>query len=163
MRKIHNPFKESRNYYCFGCSPRNEHGLQMEFFEDGAEVISFWEPGAHFQGYGSVLHGGIQATLMDELASWCIFIKLQTAGVTSRINVRFHKPVFTTQGALTLRASVKEANDRLATISVRLFDAKKRLCSESEVDYFIYTRELAVKKLSYPGYESFFEDLSTHR
>jgi len=64
-------------YQCFGCAPHNHNGLQMSFAEDGEYVVSEWEPKDYFQGYYNVLHGGIQATLMDEIASWLVQIKLK--------------------------------------------------------------------------------------
>ena len=157
MRKIRNPFLQSENYQCFGCSPRNACGLQMEFFEDGDEVISMWHPKNHLQGYGSVLHGGVQATAMDELASWAVFLKLKTAGVTSRLDVVYHKPVYTHRGEITLRASVQGVEENRATSAVRLFDAEGGLCSEATVVYFTFPPRLARKRLYYPGYDAFFE------
>ena len=95
MKKISNPFEKSENYNCFGCSQNNKFGLQMKFFEDEDEIVTFWQPQNRFQGYNFVLHGGIQATLMDEIASWVVFIKLKTAGVTSKMEIRYKKPVYT--------------------------------------------------------------------
>ena len=46
------------------------------------------------------LHGGIQATLADEISSWVVFRKFQTSGVTSRMEVRYHKPIRTTGGRI---------------------------------------------------------------
>ena len=93
-RKILNPYAKMEGYNCFGCSPDNHLGLQMEFYEDGEDIICEWEPVKHFGGYKSVLHGGIQATLLDEIASWTIQVKLKTAGVTANIDLRYKKTVF---------------------------------------------------------------------
>ena len=62
MRKIKNPYTDLEGYNCFGCSPNNPIGLNMEFYEDGEYVISDWEPKKHLTGYGNILHGGIQST-----------------------------------------------------------------------------------------------------
>ena len=35
MKKIINPWKNMEGYNCFGCSPDNEAGVRMEFYEDG--------------------------------------------------------------------------------------------------------------------------------
>ena len=40
MKKIINPWKDMEGYNCFGCSPDNEAGVRMEFYEDGDEVVS---------------------------------------------------------------------------------------------------------------------------
>ena len=42
MKKIINPWKDREGYNCFGCSPDNEAGVRMEFYEDGDEVVSIW-------------------------------------------------------------------------------------------------------------------------
>ena len=47
MKKIKNPYAgtaEGMGYNCFACAPENPCGLKMEFFEDGEEVVCFWEP-----------------------------------------------------------------------------------------------------------------------
>ena len=132
-KKIYNPYAKLEGYNCFGCSPTNHLGLNLEFYEQGNYVISEWEPKQHFGGYKNVLHGGIQATLMDEIAIWCIQIKLKTAGVTASMNVRYKKPVFIDKGRLLLKAQVLESNRRIVNLKTELFDSDKQLCCEAEV------------------------------
>ena len=115
MRKIRNPFKGLEGYNCFGCSPDNSSGLQLSFVEEGDELVSVWSPKSYFQGYHNILHGGIQATLMDEIASWVVYVKLDASGFTSTMNVRYLKPVYVTDTMLTLRASIKELRKILQT------------------------------------------------
>ncbi|MCX6282817.1 MAG: PaaI family thioesterase [Bacteroidetes bacterium] len=122
MKELRNPFVSLEGYNCFGCSPGNSIGLQMKFFEDGEEIVSQWEPKKHFQGYHTILHGGIQATLMDEIASWFVYVKLKSAGVTSKAEVRYIKPLYVDRGALTIRASLFRMRRNLADISVKIFD-----------------------------------------
>ncbi len=156
MRKIENPFVHLDGYICFGCSPDNYHGLQMEFYEDGDSIVSFWEPKAHLQGYLNILHGGIQATLMDEIASWIIHVKLKTAGVTSSIHTKLLRPVYTNKGKLTIRATIKKVQKRFVDVYTVICDNDGVICAESDVQYYIYPEEIARKKLSFPGYEKFF-------
>ena len=80
---------------CFGCAPNNPLGLHMEFFEDGDDIVAFWKPQGTYQGWLRTLHGGIQTTLMDELAGWVVLRKLQTSGVTSRLDAKFMKSIST--------------------------------------------------------------------
>ena len=45
MKRIINPYQgmsREEGYHCFACAPRNEHGLHMEFYEDGDEVVCYW-------------------------------------------------------------------------------------------------------------------------
>ncbi len=156
MKPIKNPFIGRDEYACFACSPDHPAGLKMEFFQDGEEVVCFWEPDSRFEGYHDVLHGGIQSTLFDEIASWLVFVKLKTAGVTSRLAVEFLRPVHINRGRIRLTAALAETRDRTASIHCQLFDSRNHLCARAEVEYVTYSRDLAEKKLDYPGYERFF-------
>ena len=157
MRKILNPFIGGENYNCIACSPNHESGLKMEFFEDGNEVVSNWKPDTKFQGWGDVLHGGIQTTLMDEIAAWTVFVKLETAGVTTKIESFFKRPVLLTNEKLVIKAIVQEVENEVANIYVRILDDKDHLCTEGFIYYKIFPLEKAKSKLNYPGVEAFFE------
>lgn len=158
MRKLRNPFDQLPGYYCFGCSQENHQGLQMTFYEDGDEIISTWNPEKHFQGYMNIVHGGVQSTLMDEIASWVVFIKLKTGGVTSRLNSRFRKPVLLSDGPVTVRARLKDNRGRIAEIDVSLYNGKGELCSESVAEYFILSREKAAETMNFPDSDAFYEE-----
>ena len=47
MKKIINPWKGLDGYMCFGCAPENPQGLHMEFYENGEDIVAFWEPESH--------------------------------------------------------------------------------------------------------------------
>jgi len=157
MKKIVNPFIGNENYTCFGCSPENNNGLQMEFFEEGDEIVSIWKADTKFTGFDVILHGGIQATLMDEIASWVVFVKLKTGGFTTNLNVQYKQSVSIEKGDLTIRASLREMNKNIADIAVSLYDGDGKLCSKGIVQYFTLPEKIARKKLNYPGIESFYE------
>ena len=78
---------------CFGCSPTNAAGLRLEFFEtdDGVEV-EYVAPG-HQEGAPGVVHGGIQATLLDEALCMTAHAKLGTSVVTGELTIRYIRPV----------------------------------------------------------------------
>ena len=145
-------------YQCFGCAPHNSNGLQMEFMEEGEYVLSEWIPKNYFQGYYQVLHGGIQATLMDEIASWLVQVKLKTAGVTSVMTVRYKKTVPIDKGNIRLRARLTGTRRNLADIHVELFAPDGELGAEGDFVYFTFPQKMAVEKLHYPGYEAFFKE-----
>ena len=157
-RKINNPFTSIEGYNCFGCSPANPCGMHMQFYEDGDEVVSNWQPGPHLQGYGNILHGGIISTAMDEIASWYIMTQLKTAGVTYELNVKYLLPVYTDKGKITLRARLHEQRRRKTDIEVKLYDGEGNLCSEGIVGYFVFPEKMAKEKLYYPDFDSFFDE-----
>ena len=120
--------------------------------------MSVWKPKPHFQGYGGILHGGIQAALMDEIAGWTVSVKLKTGGMTSKIEARYRKPVTTGEGSITLRSKVKEMKRNIAVIHTDLFDPEGTLCSESDIYYFTLKPEEAREKLKFPEHKEFYFD-----
>ena len=158
MRKIINPFNRGGGSECFGCSPMNKIGLKMEFFEDGDDVVCFWKPNLDFQGYTNVLHGGIQSTMMDEIASWVVYTQVKTAGVTASMEVKLKKTVFMDKGKIKIVGRVKELNKRFADIHTEIINADDEVCAVGMMRYFVYPQEIAIKKFNYPGEDSFFEE-----
>lgn len=157
MKKIINPYIETENGNCFGCSPKNEQGLQMEFMEDGEFIVSKWDPKAHLAGFKNVLHGGVQTTILDEIACWVVFVKCQTSGVTTALNAKFRSSAYTDKGLLTVRARLISQEKKFASIHAEILDENGKICSEAEVQYMIFPIEMAKKKFGYPGIEAFYE------
>jgi uncharacterized protein (TIGR00369 family) len=157
MRKLKNPFSELEGYKCFGCSPDHPTGLHLSFYEEGDEIISSWTPDPRFEGYHNVLHGGIQAAIMDEIASWVVYVKLKVAGVTSSVNVRYHKPIFMNDGPLNIRASVGAMRRNLADIQVRIFNRENTLCAEGTIVFFTFSEKRSKESYFYPGADAFIE------
>jgi uncharacterized protein (TIGR00369 family) len=159
MRKIINPFPPTLNdkYNCFGCSPENEIGLRMQFYDTGEELIAYWEPQHHYAGYPGIVHGGIQATLLDEIAAWTVYVRCETSGVTLNMNVTFHSPLRMSKGQATIKARLIEQTGKLAILKAGIFDYEGKLCSEAVMNYYIYPVEIAIKRFNYPGLQAFFE------
>ena len=143
MKRIINPWRGMDGYRCFGCDPRSEQGLRMEFYEDGDRIVSRWKPRPEFQGWVDTLHGGIQATLADEISSWVVFRKFQTSGVTSRMEVRYLKPIHTSEDHITLQATVVRQRRNIVDIEVKIFTSQDQLCTEALCIYFLFPKEKA--------------------
>ena len=143
MRKIKNPFSHREGYDCFGCSPSNPIGIHMEFYEDGDEVVSYWNPQTHYQGWFDTMHGGILATMADETAAWVVFRKLQTTGMTTKLELRYKKPVMTTEGQITVRGRIAEQRRNLVTVGVRIENAQGETCVEAHATYFAFDKKKA--------------------
>ena len=160
MIKLKNPFliHSHEEYNCFGCSPRNELGLRLEFWDAGDYLMTRWDPKSWMMGYHNILHGGIQATLMDEIAGWVVLVKCKTGGVTTDMSIRYLKPVSITKGVVEVRSALKKYEGNQATIECELMDGEGQMCATAEVRYFCYPEPIARRKLFYPGIEAFYED-----
>jgi len=81
---------------CLVCGVDNAFGLKTRFYEtEGNELIAVFTPLNEHQSYPNVMHGGISATILDEVIGRAIMMTTDsnTFGVTVNLNVRYKKPV----------------------------------------------------------------------
>jgi len=158
MKKIHNAYADIAEYHCFGCSPTNPIGLKLTFWEEGEWVYAEWAPNKWYEGYLNMLHGGIQASLLDEIADWALIVKLKTSGVTKNLNITYVKPVFVNQGEITIRAKIISLEGTSAKTYAELMDKEGTVRSHAEIEYFAFPQEIAKQKYNFPEYEAFFKN-----
>ncbi len=88
---------------CFGCSPHNASGLQLEFEELEPGVVRCrYAVREEFAGAPGVIHGGIQATLLDETLGMALQSAVRPVGdeeeiyvVTADFQLRYRRPAST--------------------------------------------------------------------
>ena len=145
MKKIKNPWIKltDKGYNCFACAPGNPYGLKMEFYEDGDDIVSLWTPGNNYQGWFNTLHGGIQATLLDEIGGWLIARKCQTSGMTTNLNVKYKKPIPTGKDfTIEVRARIRETKRNFVFIDAEI-RYNGEICSTADITYYTFSKEIA--------------------
>ena len=148
MKKIINPYigQEDEGYNCFACAPHNPHGLKMEFYEDGDDIVCFWTPRPDYQSWQDTLHGGIQATLIDETAGWLITRKFQTSGMTTAFNLKYRKPVATGEDpTVEVRVRAREVKRNFVFMDATL-KCDGELCTTAELTFFCFSPKEATEK-----------------
>lgn len=149
IKKIINPWQGMEGYNCFGCSPDNPWGLHLCFYEEGDDIVTRWQPSGHYQGWLNTLHGGIQALLLDEVCGWVVTRKLQTAGVTSKMETRYKHPIATNKGEITVRAHISEQKRNIIFIDATISDSEGNICTEATCTYFTFPQEKAMKEMHF--------------
>jgi len=108
---------------CFGCSPRNAAGLRLRFFRDGDGVRCETTVAPAHQGAPEVVHGGIQAVLLDETCCAAAFF---TRGggyvVTGQLNLTYRRPCHVGR-PLVVRARVIADEGRYLRITGEIREA----------------------------------------
>lgn len=138
MKKIINPWLGIEGYNCFGCAPHNPSGLQMEFYVDGDDLVSIWNPKDHFQSWQNVLHGGIQSAIVDEMAEWVVHYHMKATCVTSKLEMKFLKSVATNDGALTIRGKLSKLMRNVGVVDVTISNAQGEVCTQGTVYMFSF-------------------------
>ncbi|UCD94822.1 MAG: PaaI family thioesterase, partial [Candidatus Zixiibacteriota bacterium] len=89
------PFmKEIARYSgCFICGEKNAVGLKARFFFTDGKAVTECVAEKRFEGYSEVYHGGITATLLDEVMIKAL-LAADIYAMTVELNVRFHKAVY---------------------------------------------------------------------
>jgi acyl-coenzyme A thioesterase PaaI-like protein len=108
---------------CFGCSRRNERGLQLRFTHVAPSTVEgVYVAPDHVCGAPGIVHGGVQAVLLDEAIGFAVHAHHAGSDdpspigeilhiVTVDFNLRYRRPVIA--GApLTIRGAVESVVDR---------------------------------------------------
>ncbi len=77
---------------CFGCSPTNPGGLKLRFHRRGDAVYAPCRIPDRLHGAPAIAHGGIVATILDEVSCVAVLALKDSYVVTGEISVRFSRP-----------------------------------------------------------------------
>ena len=79
------------DHNCFACGGSNPIGMRLhiELLEGAAR--SSWRAGEDFVGWSDKLHGGIVATMLDEVMAWAC-ASFDAWAVTAEMNIRYRSP-----------------------------------------------------------------------
>lgn len=154
MDRIINPWVGVKGYNCIGCSPSHPFGFHLHFSEDGDDIVSEWTPSPDYQGWLDTLHGGVQALLLDEICGWAITRKMQTAGVTAKMETTYRHSISTNEPVVRLRAQIVERRRNIIVVHATLSDSTGRVCTEATCTYFTFTKEKSEKDMHFRGCET---------
>ncbi len=77
---------------CFVCGKRNADGLQLDFEPVGEDGIrTEFTPQKRFQGWKDIVHGGIIATILDEVMVNAAYLR-KIMAVSVKFEIRLRKP-----------------------------------------------------------------------
>lgn len=75
---------------CFVCGEENPEGFRLKFeVDENSHVLLRFRARKTMQGYGHIMHGGLQATLLDETLGWAAAIPVRRMHVAAELNVRY--------------------------------------------------------------------------
>lgn len=74
---------------CFVCGEDNTRGMHVRFEAHAEEIVARVKPPAETCGYRTIVHGGIQSTLLDETMGWAPAFVNKRMCVAAELTVRF--------------------------------------------------------------------------
>lgn len=137
---------------CFGCGPGNRIGMNLRFYRDGDEVVTWLRAQEGWEGPPGVLHGGLQATLADEVGAWTVVGLRGRFGFTTSLRMRFLRPA-RVDAPIEARGRITAESEGMVTVAVTLRQGEKNL-ARGQASFVIPTVEMAEKSLGMPLPES---------
>jgi uncharacterized protein (TIGR00369 family) len=120
---------------CFGCGRDNESGFRLRFRRTGeGSVEAEYTVPEHFRGAEGVVHGGIQATLLDEVMGLAAHTLLGAEDhkiVTAELNVRYRKaaPI---EVPLTIRGALVRVEGSNMFFTGEILDGSGALLTDAD-------------------------------
>jgi acyl-coenzyme A thioesterase PaaI-like protein len=125
--------KQPNSKNCFVCGVSNPAGLHLCFYSSApGEVTAEYAVPEHFQGYPGVVHGGIVAAMLDEVAG-----RAHMGGdsprfmYTARLEVRYRKNV-PVNVPLRLVGKAGKSKRRTACSTAEIYDNEGNLLAEAD-------------------------------
>jgi acyl-coenzyme A thioesterase PaaI-like protein len=126
--------KQANSRHCFVCGLENPAGLHLHFYEtEPGEVTAQYTVGEQHQGYPGIVHGGIVAAMLDEVAGRVHMGSTDQPRFmfTARLDVRYRKPVPVGK-PLRLVGKAGDKKTRMATAKSFMYGPDGDLLAEAE-------------------------------
>jgi uncharacterized protein (TIGR00369 family) len=133
--------------HCFGCGGANARGMQLTFEQDddAKRIRGRFRISADYQGGVGFVHGGIVATLLDEVMAKVSRFREDHA-MTAELTVEYLKPV-PVDGDLVIEGWEVERNGRSLRREGEIRDASGTILARGRGRFVQIDREALRKKL----------------
>lgn len=118
------------DHNCFACGDANPIGMHLHIELGDGTATTTWAPGPDFVGWEDKVHGGLLATLLDEVMAWAPS-SYDSWAVTAEMNIRYRSPANPGE-ALVATGRVTERRRRIYHVHGEIRGADGRLIAEAE-------------------------------
>ena len=125
------PLELEDDKMCFACGPKNVHGLRLEFKHPQSGLLtSSVVFDKRYQGYKNIVHGGLMATVLDEMMVNLAWVEKKPA-VTAQLNVSLKKAAKVGE-KIRLEGRITEEKARVIRTSAVAKNEKGEILAEAE-------------------------------
>jgi acyl-coenzyme A thioesterase PaaI-like protein len=120
---------------CFVCGESNPAGLRLRFHTDGRVVRTEFTPRAEHIGFQEVVHGGIIATVLDEIMVWACAVQTKQLGYCAEMTVRYQHPLRPGQTALVTAELTNNRRNRILEAKAEIRGADQSVLATATGKY----------------------------
>ena len=121
------------DHNCFACGAENRIGMHLHIELGDGHAQARWTVGEDYVGWSDKAHGGIIATLLDEVMAWAPS-SYDSWAVTAEMTVRYRSPASPGEELLA-EARVVERRRRIYRVSGEVRGPDGRLIAEGSGRY----------------------------
>jgi len=125
--------------FCFVCGPDNPKGLQIPCYWDEDQYVAEFTPDRYHQGHPGITHGGIIASLFDEVMGKSLIHKGLMV-VTAELNIKYIKPLPIGQPVI-FRSNMREQKNRAIKMAASATFEDGTVAAEAEAVMIIVEEE----------------------
>ena len=147
----------SETFNCFGCSPKNSGGLKLKFERSGDTILAPVKIGKVYESFPGVVHGGIVATILDEVMAQVAYSLDCLPSMTVGLRIRYLRPMQVDK-KYTSEAKVISRVEQTVEVEGRLKSEEDNCVAVAKGTFFIVSPEyLLSDKIRLPRetYQSF--------
>jgi acyl-coenzyme A thioesterase PaaI-like protein len=127
---------------CFGCSPTHPSGLNLRFRRRGEQVVMCYTIADRFHGAPGIAHGGIVATILDEISCAAVTLTADRWVMTGELTVRYERPCPVEQPLDVVAAITDRTHPRYWVVEAELRHDGERI-ARSNGKFFLRADEPA--------------------
>ena len=120
---------------CFVCGESNAAGLRLRFHTDGRIVRTEFTPRPEHIGFRDVVHGGIIATVLDEIMVWACAVQAKQFGYCAEMTVRFQQPLRPEEKAIATAELTANRRNRILEAKAEIRAADNSLLAAATGKY----------------------------
>ena len=120
---------------CFVCGESNPLGLRLRFHTDGRVVTTRFRPCAEHIGFKGVVHGGLIATVLDEIMVWACAVQTRRFAFCAELNVRFVSSLAPGGEVVVTSELVENRRNRIFATTATVQSAAGELLAEATGKY----------------------------
>jgi uncharacterized protein (TIGR00369 family) len=118
------------DHNCFACGGQNAIGMRLQIELGEGTARTEWRAGADYVGWEDKIHGGILATLLDEVMAWAPS-SFDSWAVTAEMHLRYRAPANPGE-LLTAEAQVTSHRRRLYEVHGEVHGEDGRLIAAAD-------------------------------
>lgn len=120
---------------CFVCGESNPHGLKMRFHAEGRLVTAKFRPCAEHVGFKGVVHGGLTATVLDEIMVWACVVATRKFAFCAELKIRYLRPLAPGEEVVVTSELVTDHKGRILEAKAAMHNAAGKILVQATGKY----------------------------